>query len=52
VNLGRMEGLDAEEALRKANNKFIKRFEGMERDNPNFKDLSLDQMLDAWKAQK
>ena len=52
VNHGRMEGLDAEEALRKANNKFIKRFEGMERDNPNFKDLSLDEMLGAWKKQK
>ena len=52
VNLGRMEGLDAEEALRKANNKFIKRFEGMERDNANFKDLSLDEMLKAWEKQK
>jgi len=52
VNFGRMEGLDAEEALRKANNKFIKRFEGMERDNPNFKNLSLSEMLAAWKKQK
>jgi len=52
VNYGRMQGLDAEEALRKANNKFIKRFEGMERDNSNFSDLSLENMIDAWKAQK
>lgn len=52
VNFGRMEGLDAEEALRKANNKFIKRFEGMERDNPDFKNLTLDEMIEAWKAQK
>ena len=52
VNFGRMEGLDAEEALRKANNKFVKRFEGMERENPNFNNLSLDEMLEAWKAQK
>ncbi len=47
-----MSGLNAEEALRKANNKFIKRFEGMESDNPNFSDLSLDDMLQAWKKQK
>ena len=52
VNFGRMEGLNAEEALRKASNKFVTRFEGMERDNSNFNKLSLDEMLEAWKAQK
>jgi len=52
VNFARMEGLDAEEALRKANNKFFTRFKGMEHDNPNFKNLSLDKMIEAWKKQK
>lgn len=56
VNYARMEGLNPEEALRKANNKFIKRFQGMERDakasNQNFKDLSLEEMLESWTKQK
>ena len=52
VNFARMEGLDAEEALRKANNKFVTRFKGMEHDTPNFKNLSLNEMIEAWKAQK
>lgn len=52
VNFGRMQGVNAEEALRKANNKFVKRFEGMERDNPDFKELSLDEMIEAWEKQK
>lgn len=56
VNYARMEGLDAEEALRKANKKFVKRFKGMEadcaQDNKEFKDLSLDEMLSLWKKQK
>jgi len=56
VNYGRMEGLDAEEALRKANKKFIKRFKGMEADcvsdNKNFGALSLDEMLALWERQK
>ncbi len=56
VNYGRMQGLDAEEALRKANKKFIKRFEGMEadcaKDNIEFSTLSLNQMLELWEKQK
>ncbi len=56
VNYGRMQGLNAEEALRKANNKFIKRFEGMEadcvKDGVEFSSLSLDEMLTLWRAQK
>lgn len=54
VNFGRMQGIDSEEALRKASNKFIKRFEGMEQevDADKFKDLSLEQMLTLWQKQK
>ena len=56
VNYARMEGLDAEESLRKANKKFIKRFSGMEQDAADdgfdFKNLSLDQMLEYWQKQK
>ncbi len=56
VNYARMEGLDTEEALRKANKKFIKRFEGMEADcntdNVDFSSLSLDEMLSLWERQK
>lgn len=56
VNYARMNGLNSEEALRKANNKFIKRFEGMEQDCCNdgvvFSGLSLDDMLALWKGQK
>ncbi len=56
VNYGRMNGLDSEEALRKANKKFIKRFKGMEADckknNMDFKALSLDEMLKLWEKQK
>ena len=56
VNYGRMQGLDAEESLRKANKKFIKRFEGMEadctKDGTDFSSLSLDDMLALWEKQK
>lgn len=56
VNFGRMKGLNAEEALRKANKKFITRFEGMEADcaekSINFSDLSLEKMLILWEKQK
>lgn len=56
VNFGRMNGLDAEEALRKANNKFIKRFKGMERDLKEdgvvMTEASLEMLLDYWKRQK
>ncbi len=56
VNYARMEGLNAEEALRKANKKFVSRFEGMKRDcsaqGLSFSSLTLEQMLDLWQKQK
>lgn len=56
VNFGRMKGLNAEEALRKANKKFIKRFEGMEADcvqnGLDFKNLNLEEKLALWQKQK
>jgi len=56
VNYARMTGLNSEEALRKTNAKFIKRFNGMEKefkaDDQKISDASLDQMLDSWKRQK
>lgn len=56
VNFARMKGLNAEEALRKANNKFIKRFSGMENDfkalGTTLSDATLDQMLEIWSKQK
>ena len=56
MNYARMEGLDSEEALRKANKKFETRFKGMEedaaKDGFDFKDLSLEQMLSYWQKQK
>ena len=56
VNYARMNGIHAEEALRKANNKFTNRFSGMEKtlekDGKALKSLSLKDMLSLWKAQK
>lgn len=56
VNYGRMQGINAEEALRKANKKFVTRFEGMEADCADqgigFSSLSLDDMLALWNRQK
>lgn len=56
VNFARMKGLNAEEALRKANNKFVRRFAGMEHDfktsGTQLSDASLDQMLKTWSMQK
>lgn len=56
VNYGRMNDIDSEEALRKANKKFIARFEGMEADCENdgvtIKTLSLEEMLKLWEKQK
>ena len=56
ANYGRMEGINAEEALRKANDKFQKRFQGMEAEciqqGRNFTSLTLDEMLKCWKRQK
>lgn len=56
VNLSRMNGINAEEALRKSIIKFENRFKGLEKDfkaeNKNFDDLSLDQMMQGWRIQK
>ena len=47
VNLARHLNLDAEEALRRANRKFEKRFRAIET-APGFSDLSLDEMEALW----
>lgn len=56
VNYGRMLGLNAEEALRKCNHKFEKRFKGIESDlkaeDKKITDITLDEMLTAWNNQK
>ncbi len=60
TNYARMKNINAEEAVRKANNKFIHRFKGMEKavensggkDGKTIKDLSLEEMLDLWIKQK
>ncbi|HPD83254.1 MAG: nucleoside triphosphate pyrophosphohydrolase [Alphaproteobacteria bacterium] len=56
ANYARMEGINAEEALRKANDKFQIRFQGMETEcadrGVNFKDLTLEEMLEYWARQK
>lgn len=56
ANYGRMEGINAEESLRKANNKFLKRFQGMEaecaQNSTSLSSLCLDEMLECWKRQK
>ena len=56
VNWGGMQGINSEEALRKANNKFISRFEKMEHTcatkKVDFKDLPLNEMLILWDKAK
>lgn len=56
VNYARMNGFNSEEALRKANDKFIERFQGMEatcaQDSKKLSDLSLPEMLECWSQQK
>ncbi len=56
ANYGRELGLNAEEALRQCNNKFERRFRGLEEDlrsqGVELKDASLEQMSDAWDEQK
>jgi len=51
VNYGRMNGIHTEEALRKANEKFINRFQKMEKAT-DLKSLSLDEMLKTWQEAK
>lgn len=56
VNLGRMQGINPEESLRKANTKFINRFKGMESDlkasSIEISEASLPVLLDYWRRQK
>jgi len=56
ANVGRVLDINAEESLRQCNNKFERRFRGLEQDLRNkkiaLKDASLKQMQNAWDAQK
>lgn len=56
VNYGRKLGINPENALRSANNKFEKRFKDLEKyfqkKNEDIKDASLDQMIQGWKIIK
>jgi MazG family protein len=56
VNLSRALGIDAETAMREANEKFYKRFAFMERragvSGKNLSDLSLDELEELWKLAK
>lgn len=56
ANYARLLDINAEEALRKCNNKFMKRFKGMEEDlrknNSDFSKLDLNEMLTLWSKQK
>lgn len=56
VNFARMLGINAEEAARHANDKFERRFRGMEADlraeGMRLEDCALDRMEEGWQAQK
>jgi len=56
ANLGRMMGINPETALRECNNKFERRFKGLESDlkakSIELKDASLEQMEQEWTLQK
>lgn len=52
VNWGRRMGLSSEEALRKANAKFERRFRAMESQHDDLASLSLDALETAWQAAK
>jgi len=56
VNLGRMMGVDCEDSLRSCNDKFKRRFNGIEKElkvkNKEFSDTNLDELEALWQAQK
>ncbi|MBI1301201.1 MAG: nucleoside triphosphate pyrophosphohydrolase [Alphaproteobacteria bacterium] len=52
ANYGRMLGINAEESLRQCNNKFEKRFRGVEKDLGDLEKSSLEEMEESWKRQK
>jgi len=56
VNFGRMLDIDCEQSLRDTNDKFKRRFNGIEKElkarGKEFSDVSLDEMESIWQAQK
>lgn len=56
INYGRMIGVDCETALRDVNNKFQRRFQGIERELKNrgktFEQTTLNEMEEIWVAEK
>jgi ATP diphosphatase len=56
VNLARINRINAEEALRKANDKFERRFRGLEielkQKHESMSDATLEQMMQSWRNQK
>ena len=52
VNVARMLKVEPEQALEKAADKFIVRFENMEQMEENLADLSFDELLSLWKQAK
>lgn len=56
VNLARHLGVDPEDALRRTNAKFVRRFEHIEfelaKENVNLEETSLDKMEEIWQASK
>lgn len=56
ANIGRLLDINPEEALRQANNKFISRFQGIERDfktrGVDMKDANLEELIESWRDQK
>lgn len=56
ANLARMNGIKPETALKDANNKFERRFKGVESDlkanGTELQNASLEQMMEAWESQK
>lgn len=56
VNFGRMLEVDCEQSLRDTNDKFTRRFNGIEKElkinNKDFSDVTLDELETIWQAQK
>lgn len=52
VNVARMLKVEPEQALEKASDKFIVRFERVEKTEKNLADLSFDELLSLWKQAK
>ena len=53
VNVARMQGIDPEEALMRATDKFRRRFAAVEqRAGDKLSEMSVDEMVQLWKAVK